>query len=1069
MIRHITLLIVAFTLVACSGSGRGGMNPNFSGYPNTPFTVTDAGELIGGPLAQGRIGDVLLKNDRIRVIIQKPAKNAGVNSFGGNIIDADLVGGAGDHFGSLFPLVNAEWTVNYYNYEVVADGSDGGPKVLRAYGRIDVYDYLNLSFIADVAESMVGQQVTWSRRFDDRGDPFDIYSDLKGADQEIVTEYSLAPGASHVKIDTTFRNGGGEDTIMPVGDFLNGSGALQFLIPGMGFSPALMNQVAGDTPGIIYSGLPGTRVSYGYFYDTQSFVDPDSGDRLKTGSLSFSGVTGVILGEEFMKLLAAGNGGQPDINFTIPAGGERTITRYFVVGDGSAASVFEEALRIFGVGTRKLNGTVVDGAGQPVAGATVAVKKKNGGTVVAYTTDTSGVFSGELPYGNDMVSQMFGGGIYDVAVDKKGYHLNGTGTAGSCEPAAVDLTTQAGVAVACTVGEKGTVTIAGGVADADTGLTMPARLTIVGEDPSPEGTSAGTFKDILVNKYPFGIVDVKYLAIDGTIGFSGSSSFELEPGTYLFVFSRGTEYTTDEHLVTVSAGGSVNVEGVALRRAVPTPGYVSVDFHHHSIVSPDSWIPQQNRVLSAAAEGMDILLASDHDFLNDYGPFIKEVEAKGLVAPGTIKSIVGDEITPNHYGHFNAYPLEFNPEDPSNGAIDWSASPLDEISTAPDYVMSPVDLVGALAQDADRIVQINHIMDNPTGLLAATGWVTTPLYAELGAPPLSSYADPVERRLKPSEGYAGYPIPFGNSPLVSIDGVDAIELAIGYDFNKKQFMESSLPTWFNLLDLGIFMTAVADTDSHDESYNLPGLPRNFVASSVDPRDGYGANAPSIDEGEIVAAVRDHDVVISAGPFITIEAVGVDGNAKGIGDIVSGSEVTITIRAKAPSWAWFDTVDIFANTEPIPIDDETDQPMTGTAADPAQFYKPYHVPRYTYQPAERFRLADGSLNSWKEEDGIITAEVQTTIRVDEDTWVVVFVHGTKDTAGYRSLFPVAPAVLIDEKKYPVTFDPADLASFHEDANVWAPAWALANPIFIDFDSDGVFTAPHVASGLSPLSQ
>lgn len=1064
----LSLFLLLIFCTSCDQNGRGGMDPDFNSYPETPLTIHDESKLIGGPCAQGRVGDVLLENGKIRVIIQKPAKNTGVNSFGGNIIDADLVGGMGDHFGSLFPLVNAEWTVNYYNYEVTSEGTGGEPIVLRAYGRIDVYDYLNLSFISDVAEALVGQQVTWSRRFDDRGDPFEIYEDLASVDEEVVTEYSLSPNALHIRIDTTFRNTGDEDVLMPVGEFINGSGALETLILGMGFSPALMNQVAGDTPGIIFSGLPGTDVSYGYFYDPSTFVDSETGERYKTGSLTFSGVTGVLLGEEFLKILAVGNGGQPDINFSIPKGEEKTITRYFVVGDGSAQSVYEEALRIFGVSTRNINGTVVDGNGQPVSGATVAVKKKGAGTIVTYKTNSSGTFKGELPYQGDMVSQLLGGGVYEIAVDKSGYHLNGTQSAGSCEPMEIDLSSSSGVAVACTVGEKGTVTISGGVVDADTGLTMPARLTIVGEDPSPESSGAGVFRDINVFSYPFGVVDLKYISVDGTIGFSNKDSFDLEPGTYLFVFSRGTEYTSEAVEVTVPAGGNVSVEGVALKRVVSTPGYVSIDFHHHSVVSPDSWVLQENRVLAASAEGMDVLFASDHDYLNDYAPFVSKVESMGKIVPGTVKSIVGDEITPNHYGHFNAYPFQVDLQDPSNGAIDWSASPLDEVSTAPDYVMSPVDLVAHFLEDGDKVVQINHIMDNPTGLIAATGWVTSPLYMEMGVEPLSSYADPVERRLYSKSDSYNFPRSYGDTPFVVIEGVDAIELAIGYDFSKRQFMESALPTWFNLLNLGVFLTAVADTDSHDEAGNPPGLPRNFVASSVDPKDGMGANENSIMESEIVQSVKNHNVIISAGPYITVEAESANGARGSVGSLVSGNEVVLTISAKAPEWAWFDTIDIFANVEPIPIDDETDQVMTGTAADPAQFYKPYHIPRYTYQPTKRFRVADGSLESWKQEDGLISAEIQTTIKVDADTWIVVLVHGTKNTEGFRSLFPIVTNVLSDPKKYPKLFDPIDLTNFHQDQNVWAPAWAMANPIFIDADSDGQFTARYVAEGLSPLT-
>ncbi len=76
-------LLGIFLFSSCSGtSGGGSFNPDASGYPVTPFTITDDSQLIGGPVAQGRVGDVLLENDRIKVIIQKPRKNSGVNSFG---------------------------------------------------------------------------------------------------------------------------------------------------------------------------------------------------------------------------------------------------------------------------------------------------------------------------------------------------------------------------------------------------------------------------------------------------------------------------------------------------------------------------------------------------------------------------------------------------------------------------------------------------------------------------------------------------------------------------------------------------------------------------------------------------------------------------------------------------------------------------------------------------------------------------------------------------------------------------------------------------------------------------
>ncbi|MDZ4224937.1 MAG: hypothetical protein U1D33_03425, partial [bacterium] len=85
-------------LVACSDGKlgvSGGITPDLVSTPVTAFSVADSTQLIGGPSARGRIGDLLLSNSKIRVLIQKASKNAGINSFGGNIIDADRVRPAG--------------------------------------------------------------------------------------------------------------------------------------------------------------------------------------------------------------------------------------------------------------------------------------------------------------------------------------------------------------------------------------------------------------------------------------------------------------------------------------------------------------------------------------------------------------------------------------------------------------------------------------------------------------------------------------------------------------------------------------------------------------------------------------------------------------------------------------------------------------------------------------------------------------------------------------------------------------------------------------------------------------
>ncbi|MBT3182113.1 MAG: hypothetical protein HN337_06375 [Deltaproteobacteria bacterium] len=307
--------------------------------------------------------------------------------------------------------------------------------------------------------------------------------------------------------------------------------------------------------------------------------------------------------------------------------------------------------------------------------------------------------------------------------------------------------------------------------------------------------------------------------------------------------------------------------------------------------------------------------------------------------------------------------------------------------------------------------------------------------------------------MPPRTSGTSFPLEFGTSGLVSTN-FDAMELSIGPHLHDGDaFFRSALPTWFNLLNLGMRVTATADSDSHRGAANPVGLPRNFIACSVDPRDGMGADHDAIDLEEYAVNIREGRVTVSAGPVVMMYAESSSGVRKGIGETYNGSKAKITVEVGAPSWAWFDTIEIYTNTDPIPVDDDTDVPMQGVAADPEEFYKPYHIPRYTYSPTMTFKLSEGTLESWAEEDGAITAKVTFDIEVSDDTWIVALARGTRKTEGYRSLFPIITNVLKESGNAPDTFDPADLTEFHSDKKIGASAWGMTNPIYMDVDGDG----------------
>lgn len=1100
-------------MAACRGDGAPAFSGNLApllpaGPPETPFTIRSRGEAIGGPLAQGRAGDQLLANDRIRVVIQQPGKYPGVGSFGGNIIDADrvrqtptassVVGrqssvqNGNDQFGVMAPLINIEWTVNgiamfavpafdpatfdpstIQNSAIHTQPAVDQPRILVVQGIIDTYDFLDIDFLEPLAKALTGQTLYYASRFDDMNEPFKIY-DLKQLQIDVTTAYRLDPGSRAVQITTTLFNNGDTPVQLPVGDFVNGSGELELLIPGLGFTPPLLDQIQGDTPGLIYKGMAGVDVSYGYFYDLREFTESgDASKRAISTSLTYSGVTGVLLGEEFTKIFPLGGGKTPTIRFAVPPHARRTLTRYFVVGDGSAGSVLDEGLRVLKIPTRVVRGRVVDTAGAPVAGADVALLNEKGHTVVTYRTDGGGAFEGRLSTGADPLAQVFGGGVYTLRVDKPGYHLAGTAYAGRCGPETVDLRAAEAGEIKCTLGASGVVTFDRAAVDAESGAPIPVRLTILGIDPSPDRVAPGVFHDQTVFHRPFGIVDVVYLNANGRLGLAGEDSLRLEPGAYLFSFTHGPEYSMEVRSVTVPGYGITPIAPVALRRVVATPGFIGADFHVHALPSPDSAMAPEQRVLAAAAEGLDVLHSSDHDFLFDYTPVVRSLETQGLIIPGAMGTIVGDEISPNQLGHIHAFPLVADPSRPNGGALDWSLSTHDAVGPDPDFMLTVQEIIDAIRAlpGGEKVLQVNHISERSTSLFLLSGLVTTAAYRESHhVEPLSTYAEPIALRL-PAPTLGGLPLPMGGGVLFSPD-FTAVELAIGEELQTNLLRESALPQWFNLLNLGMIVTATADSDSHTPIAAPLGLPRNYIASPLDPRDGMGGDLRALDADAYAHAINGHQVIVSAGPFVRMEVVGESGTA-GVGEVIRTQKPVVKILVTAPAWAWFDTIEIYANTVPTPVDDDGIGVLRGVAADPAHFHAPYHLPLFTYAPQKTFRLADGSLKDWRLEHGVIRATVETPLEVDQDTWVVAMVRGTPDTPGFRPLFPFTVASRVEAGKEPELPVPFTLNDFVADPAFAAPAWAFTNPIFIDVDGDTnndghPFEPIYIKQGTSPLA-
>jgi len=122
--------------------------------------VTNRFELVGGDRALGDVGDYLLENDKIRVVIQGPGYSRGFGVYGGSLLDADLrrpnevgTSGAGvgkDAFGELFPSFFIQASA-VDDVTILADGSDGGTARIDASGYAG--DFLELLGVLNRAVS----------------------------------------------------------------------------------------------------------------------------------------------------------------------------------------------------------------------------------------------------------------------------------------------------------------------------------------------------------------------------------------------------------------------------------------------------------------------------------------------------------------------------------------------------------------------------------------------------------------------------------------------------------------------------------------------------------------------------------------------------------------------------------------------------------------------------------------------------------------------------------------------------------------------------------------------------
>lgn len=807
--------------------------------------IEAASELIGGGYAQGRVGDFLLENDRIRVIIQQPTRSISPTPYGGTIIDADLKRASGpgrDEYGKLESIYAFGRTINATKVEVLNDGAKGGYAVIAATGEDAVVDYVN---VPNVIEQFLGQV----KLVIDPNQPLPI---------KATTYYVLSPGESRVRVLTAFCNSGKDNIVMQVGDISEQGGVSEVFNPsgctnGLGAKGCLVDPAP-------WFGYQADGVAYGY----RAYKFNDSKTPATNALLYVAGVAAVLAdgeGQQGLLSWVDANAARRPGSFGILAGQSRTFLRDFFVGR-DLGEISGAMLAIDAAAKSRLTVTAQKPDGSPLPGARVTVKKaENQVVMTVLVADDQGRARADVPPGNYLVGTgALGNGIEPLTAVS--VPANGEGTA------------------TVKLGPTHTLTVT--VKDP---FNAPLSSKVIvrcpsGPCPNPV-TSYRTYQD--VDSLPSDIQAIVF------VGADGRAAIPLPAGMYEVMVTRGMEYsafpdafpTRGEPVDLSAMDQSVNA---TLARVVDTTGWMSADLHVHAMNSPDSAVGNAIRALSFAAEGVDVLVSTDHDYVTDYAPVVRDLQLEPQMA-----TMIGCEVTPFDFGHHNTYPIVRN-DALSGGAFDWAGG--DGPTLRLDQLYA-----GLRARDPEAVIQMNHPRGAPGGSLTMIKIDT-----ETGA----THADPASFRQEAN------PAATANDTKLFNNDFDAIEV-----MNGTAASYSVLNDWMTFMSKGWLKVATGVSDTHYSREVVGGYGRTWVKLGVD--------APAqLSTAGFRSAIKARKATVSSGPFITMTARKLNAQDMPVGNVVelgetvsvsaaSGEKLELTVDVQAPEWMQFDAVELYTHT------------------------------------------------------------------------------------------------------------------------------------------------------------
>jgi hypothetical protein len=518
-------------------------------------------------------------------------------------------------------------------------------------------------------------------------------------------------------------------------------------------------------------------------------------------------------------------------DYTIPGCGEVVHPHArIIIGGPGLDGVLDAEARLRGAQQRAISGTVRRG-GQPAAGVKVHATDAAGVYLTRGITGADGSYTLHVPTGTavKLTASRNGDAVVnaDVAAD--------VGTA--------DLALPALGFVHVVVTEPG-------------GAPLPARVQIL-----PRGQN--------LDRLPghFGDGDLSGGRLHVAYPVSGDVTLPVPPGDWKVVVSRGYEYDLVERDITVGAGATVLVEASPLR-VVDTTGVLCGDFHIHTILSNDSADDGLVKLASAVADGLELPVRSDHEYVGDFREEIEELGvAKWANGFGSVE-LTSMEI----WGHMGVFPLVPDATKVNRGTPLWQSFPTADDPGVEFKTLPPPTVFDQVrARPEAPVIIINH----PRG-------------------PTNYF------------GYVGFDPATGGVDRVPAWDTKFTLVEVFNDSGWKSNRGGTVTDWFALLKARRKVFAVGSSDTHGISGSPVGYPRTCIRLGTD-------DPQAVTASQVRDQLAAGHTTISGGVYVDARL----GDARP-GDTAAGQPATVSfdVKVQAARWVDVDSIDVVVDGETV---------------------------------------------------------------------------------------------------------------------------------------------------------